>query len=64
MQQKLNAELQRFSVLLSQHRIEVVRGALNKLEEIGEKFPAFVQWLLGAVEVNNRGQIVSNTPRI
>ena len=62
MQQKLNAELQRFSVLLSQHRLEIVRGALNKLEEIGGKFPAFVQWLLGAVEVNNRGQIVSNTP--
>jgi len=60
LQQKLNQELEKYFGLVRDERLDVVRSTLQHLELIGEKFPAFIGWVIGEVWVNNRGQVDSD----
>ena len=45
--QRIQQELELFSELLQDQRLDVVRKAVEHLEEIGGKLPAFIGWLIG-----------------
>jgi Leucine-rich repeat (LRR) protein len=60
--QKLQRELEQYSKLLQDQRLDVVRRTLEHLEEIGGRLPAFIGWLIGEVDINNRNQLVFNGP--
>ena len=62
MQQKLNRELEQYARLLQEQRLDIVSKTLAHLEKIGDKFPAFIGWVIGTVNVDGLGRIEFDSP--
>jgi len=62
LQQRLNREMEQYTKLLQEHRLDVVSRTLAHLETIGHKFAAFIGWVIGEVNVDNQGRIIAEGP--